>query len=363
MHSELERIAFGKVLPLFENSPKDPMLYSVLEGVQPGRIFVDHAENPKMALVWGGMEYAYLGGEVGSADARQAVFQIVEEVILPAVNQGEYGFVSIFPEGEDQRKMLLDLFEDRQPVSFGVNIYTFDAAVFKRLAADMALLPEGYTLVRLDRDVLGRDDFQYLNEDISFCWESVDRFFEVGLGFSILYEEKSVSSCYAIGYGAGGYHITICTYEAHRRKGLAKHVAAAFLSASLEDGKAVYWLNDAPNTASRKLAESLGFRYLKDLYPVDIPAEPYGFHLGLAAHFYHYLKMYEEAGELYERAFKVQAGDGQAYFQAAKAWARAGMPEKAFEYLEKGAFDRDILLGEEAFETLHALPQWGAITG
>lgn len=98
-------------------------------------------------------------------------------------------------------------------------------------------------------------------------------------------------------------------------------------------GRTIYWINDAPNVASRRLSESLGFVYDGDLHPVDIPEHPYRFHLGLAKHFCQYLESYEQAGQLYDVAFRIRDGDADAYRQAARAWEMAGNPAKAQQYL------------------------------
>lgn len=362
MYSELERKEYGKIQPFFKDAPKDPMLYAVLEGFQPGRVFVDQGARPSFALVWGGMEYAYLGGHLNSPEHQQAVSKIVEEEMLPALEGS--GFVSVFPPDEAARQLLLTMFSHREPVSYGVNIYNFCGGESSNLSNHPGKLPTGYSLARLDQDNLAQEEFSHIQDDIIYCWESVGRFLELGLGFSVLHQGKPVSSCYAIGYGAGAYHITISTARDHRRKGLAKQAASAFLHQSLSDGKTIYWLNDAPNIASRKLAESLGFIYRQDLYPVDIPCAPGPFHLGLAGHFYSYLNLYQQAGELYQKAFKFQQGDVDTYLNAARAWARAQFPERALDCLQKaaraGSIDKQVL-DESAFDGLRDLSEWYSI--
>jgi hypothetical protein len=141
-----------------------------------------------------------------------------------------------------------------------------------------------------------------------------------------------VSICYTIGYGGGAYQIDIWTHPEHRRKGLARCAAIAFLNESLKRGRTIYWINDVPNVASRRLAESFGYIYTGDLPTVDIPLRPYHFHRNLAQHFANYLGMDREAGELYDLAFSIQAGDSEAYLMAATAWQQAGDSQKAEKY-------------------------------
>jgi RimJ/RimL family protein N-acetyltransferase len=301
MHFKLKKSDYQKALPLAEGMPKDPMMHTVIEGHQAGQVLADHPEHPTAALIWGGMEYAYLVGENAAAFIPE-VKAYVENVILSSDAGGGLGFVSVFSPDEETRQALLEAFEERSPVSYGVNGYVFDAVKFRELAKTLKSLPDGYSLIGLDREALVRPALKAVRDDLAYCWETIERFLELGLGFAVMYDGKPASSCYTIGFGAEAYHITISTWPDFRRRGLARQAVAALIRTTLERGKTVYWLNDSPNTASRRLAESLGFSHTGDLYPVDIPAEPGRFHCGLAGHFAGYLKDSTEAEKLYHTA-------------------------------------------------------------
>jgi len=310
-------------------------LHMVLEGNRPGRIFVDRPSDPSVALIWTGMEYAYLIGEPGGHGAE--VVQIVEELILPILEEAGLDFVTIFPHGVSPAAVQA-WFPKRKPVSFGVNSFTFERDRFERLRLQARPLPPGYERVRLDRHTLDQAACQGIQQDILFCWESLERFEALGLGYSISSPQGEVASaCYAIAYGAEAFHINIWTHHDHRRKGLARHAAIAFLDEGLQENRTIYWINDAPNIASRRLAESVGFVYAGDLATVDIPVHPHFFHLNLAEHFASYLGLYRQAGELYDEAFAIQAGNSEAYDQAALVWRQAGDPAKAEMYRHKAA--------------------------
>ncbi len=320
---------------LLGSIPRDPMLYMVLEGNRPGRIFVDRPANPSVALIWTGMEYAYLIGDAAGAGAE--VVHVVEQTILPTLDEAGLGFVSIFPYGVSPA-VVQAWFPQRQPVSFGVNSFVFERDRFERLRLQARPLPPGYEQVRLDRHTLDREACRGIRDDILFCWNSLERFDALGLGYSIASPQDGVvSACYAIGYGAEAFHINVWTHHDHRRKGLARHVVIAFLDQSLQKGQTIYWINDTPNVASRRLAESVGFVYAGDLATVDIPVHPHQFHLNLAEHFADYLGLYRQAGELYDMAFAVQTGDSEAYRKAASVWRQAGDPAKAALYQQKAA--------------------------
>ena len=330
MFSELREAEFGCLRPLLPSVPRDPMLYMVLEGNRQGRVFVDRPSSPDAALIWTGMEYAYLIGE--AAGSRAEVVHVVEHVILPALENAGLGFVTVFPNGVSPATVQA-WFPERQPVSFGVNSFTFEPERYERQRLSAKPLPRGYERVRLDRRILDQAPWQGIQQDILFCWESLERFEALGLGYGILSPQgEVVSACYAIAYGAEAFHIEIWTHHDHRRKGLARQAAIAFLEESLQSGRTIYWINDAPNIASRHLAESIGYVYARDLATVDIPVHPHHFHLRLAEHFASHLGLYRQAGELYDQAFAIQPGSSEAYHQAALVWRQAGDPNKAEMY-------------------------------
>ena len=333
MFTELEKIKFNHLSPLLHPIPRDPMLYMVLEGNRPGRIFVDRPSNPSVALIWNGMEYAYLVGD--SAEAGLEVAQVVEQSILPALDEAGLDFISLFIFGVSP-DVVQSWFPKRLPVSFGVNSFTFERSRYEMLRQRTRPLPPSYKKVKLDKHTLEQPAYQGIREDIMYCWDSLDRFEAFGLGYAIQNSQgEVVCACYAIGYGARAFHIDIWTHHDHRRKGLAQHAALAFLEESLQKDQTIYWINDAPNIASRCLAESVGFIYAGDLATVDIPVHPHQFHLNLADHFTNYLGLYRQAGELYEMAFAIQAGNSEVYQKAALVWRQAGDLAKAGLYQQK----------------------------
>ena len=330
MLTKLPPTKYKRLAPLLKRVPPDPMLYMLLEGNRPGQVFVDRVRKPSVALIWTGMEYAYLLGD--PADDWEDVMDLIEESFLPDLAEIGFDFLTIFPFGVSAN-LVMDWFSERRPVSFGVNAFRFDRDRFDQLRAQVKTQPAGFELVRLDRVILQQDDYIGIDEDIICCWDSLARFESLGLGYAIQDQAgQIVSTCYAIGVGAGAYHIDIWTHPDHRRKGLARRAANAFLDHSLENDRTIYWINDAPNTASRRLAESLGFVYTGDLETVDIPVFPGSFHLNLAEHFAETLELHREAGELYDTAFELQAGTSGEYRKAAEVWEKAGDLDKAEMY-------------------------------
>lgn len=74
---------------------------------------------------------------------------------------------------------------------------------------------------------------------------------------------------------------------------------------------------------------------------------------------------YQQAAECYDRAFTVQEGTPDDYYQAAVAWASAGDRDRATGYLQN-AIDQGwqhsaALQGTEAFSPWRGTEPWGGI--
>ncbi len=356
---------FTKIRPLLDKCLPDPMLYTVIEGNQPGRVFVDDREEPGCAYIWPRTEYSYIVGGSSSLDFYQSIHDLIEMEILPVMERNGMGFISIIPFTEAHREIFLELFNDRHPLSLGVNTFSFDEERFQNSHLTDYSLQDSFTLGMVDRGVLDLPVNEHIKEDIRYCWGSIGRFLELGMGTCILEGGKVASCCYALAYGAGSYHVNIWTAREYRRRGFAKIVCAAFIDRCLTEGKALYWLCDRDNLASRCLAESLGYEYQGDLYPVDVPCNPFEFYLGLGEHFLYTLQCYDQASQLYETAFTLGDADKDAFYRAAIALARAGYREKALvrleEAIKKGWDDVESLLAEDGLMSLRDDPRFGSL--
>lgn len=365
MHSELTIGEFEKLHPLLENCLPDPMLHTVLEGNQPGRVFVDQREEPTCAYVWPMMEYSYIIGQPAQPAFYQSLRQVIETQVLPMMAQSGMGFISIIPFDNRHRVIFQELFADRWPLSLGVNTFTFDEAHYRNACSSLSALPDGFTLVEMDSGTLEDPANEQTLEDIRYCWGNLERFLELGKGTCLLEDGEIVSCCYAIAYGAQAYHVNVWTALNQRRKGFARLVCAAFIESCLAQGRSLYWLCDRDNLASRMLAESLGYTYQGDLFPVDVPCSPVEFYAHLGEHFFNTLLRYDRAAELYEQAFALGSTDKDALYQAAVAWARAGNPQKALGRLQdavgEGWHDQEALLAEGSFALLQSKPDWEAL--
>ena len=363
MLHELEKSEFHKVLPLFQGYLQDPMMHAVIEGRSSGRVFVDDAADPGAAFVWTGTECAYVAGGEGSSRFEQALHQLVLEEIIPAAQSSGRDFLSLFSFPGSYAPKLEDLFSAQVPLRTPLSTFYFDEGRFDARHREPQKQPMGaITLKRIGAEELANPRNEHLSGEIAAYWGTAGSFLEDGIGYCVLDGEHLVSWCYVQAYGQGAQTIDIWTVPSHRRRGLGTLVAAAVINRSLAEGYSPFWICDKANVGSRRLAERLGFRYTGDIFLIDIPFQPYAFYRSLAEHFFLPQGEYRQAAESYERAFSVQEGEAEDYYNAAVVWASAGEGDRALEYIRKaienGWNDLDRIDNERAFAPFRGTKPW-----
>lgn len=331
---ELEPSQFSVTLPLFSPYLKDPLLHAVLENRRNGRVFVDDPVDAQVAFVWTNTECAYLVGVKGVEELGSALHQLLLDEIIPATEAAGRDFLSLFPFPNLISMELERVLGDLLPLRTPVNIYSFHPEAFSVRRAKSDSLPPGFRVAAIDEEILQDPDNAYLAGEIAFYWDSIHDF-PSEFGHCVLHDDQVVSWCYVQAVGARAQTIDIWTALDHRRKGLGTVAASAFIDHCLSEGHTPFWLNDAANVASRKLAERLGFDYQEDMYLVDIPFQPFDFYRGLATHFFLPNQEHEKAAEAFERAFSVREGEAEDYYNAAVAWASTGNVDRALANLGK----------------------------
>ncbi len=362
MSYELHRRDFGRILLLIAGCHFDPTVYAVIEGRKNGRIFTNSPDNPTAAFIWNNTEWAYLVGDVDN-HFYEWLFQRIRIDFLPRLT--DIGYLSIFTYSPSGRSRLLEICREQHPHSPAVNTFTFDAARFAQLQTRREPLPNAYEAALITPDILSLEENQHLQDDLAFYWDSINAFRQWGLGTCILHQGRIVSCCNSDAFGRDGHRINIWTARDHRRRGLAQHAGAAFVSHCLRQQQTPVYLCDEGNVASHRLAESLGFVYTGDLYTVDVPVRPFAFYKMLGSHFRDTLKQYNRAAHYFETALQIRSGDAALYYETAVSYALAQDEAKAYHYLHTavihGWHDWTAFEQEAAFRPYLHQPHWPAL--
>jgi RimJ/RimL family protein N-acetyltransferase len=191
-------------------------------------------------------------------------------------------------------------------------------------------VPEGYRLAPVDRRLLGRTDLKNHAQVADWVagWHSTDDFMQNGFGFCLVCDGAAEIASWCIADTVLGERceIGVTTDVGHRRRGLAATVVGAAVEYCVKHRfTEIGWHCLASNAGSIAVATKVGFEleraydgysaYLPAENPADLtPAE------------------YRDWALHYARV----TGEGLGYsFHAAEAWAMAGEPERALDYLRR----------------------------
>jgi RimJ/RimL family protein N-acetyltransferase len=120
-------------------------------------------------------------------------------------------------------------------------------------------LPPGFVLAPMDADLMRQaaaGGYPWLGG----TWKSAAAFAQDGVGFCVLEGGRIASLCYSVFVHGRHHEIDILTFSAHRRLGLGRVVATAFIAECLRRSLEPGWDCFQDNLPSHRLAEALGFQ-------------------------------------------------------------------------------------------------------
>lgn len=230
------------ILPLFDRAvPNHPMLFSTLAGNNPGRAFVDDANQPAQCFVRTGDGLNFFSQLASQAffDESLAFSRELGHVLI--VWRANAWQIEI-PKAD--KLLQRSEFTDFDPVS----------PAFTRLAASP--LREGLAFQTINRDLL--EACEWKGEIESFCG-SLENFLAHGFGVCLLQSQEIIAEAYAPFVAPGAVEIGAVTREAQRGKGYAALTCARLIQTCLDRQLKPYWSCDADNLPSVNLAVKLGF--------------------------------------------------------------------------------------------------------
>lgn len=229
-----------------------------------------------------GMLYAYLSGRMGyaiaDADYRSAQVRVGDfcffagkpDAAVAAWRPAEIRpYTILIPQTRDWDTLIEQTApRARRSVRYAFcKCNAFDTALLHRFAD---ALPAAYELRRMDEGLYRLAVREEWSRDLVSQYPTWEAYAAHGAGYAVL--RKGALVCGASSYAdwPDGLEIEIDTHPAHRRRGLARACAAAFMLDCLERGLHPSW--DAANEASARLARTLGYRPA-GAYPVYESAE------------------------------------------------------------------------------------------
>lgn len=230
-----------------------PLILAVIQGRQRGLAFADRPDKPDAAVVISSAGFTCF---LDSDDRQFSEFDHEFMELLRRPSEGVPSYLLWYSPPLRWREWL-----DRQAtVRCRERVRLTFAGKLNDLPSGDCSLPSGWRLCGIDAQRL--DEMQELGLDVvPKFWVSADDFLNQGVGRCLVDENDNiVSVCYSASVAGGQAEVDVLTREGYRGQGNALMVARAFLRACLSRGITPVWDCFSANTASLKLAYSLGFK-------------------------------------------------------------------------------------------------------
>ena len=263
----------SKVGPLFQRlAQSQPMCTAVLEGIYPGKLYVDDLAQPRTALLTTCIEseahgiWCFLAGEpANDAFSKSLNAAIFSRQII--TNNTPILFLTCDP---DDWSGQMDVVVAPRPLIW-IRRYHF---IGHQVGLDWrAALPPGFTVGSMNEDLYRLPDLQ-LPEDVAATlakWQAMTAPQFMDFGFVILDRtgpQLVIAAWATVDFiAAGAGDLGFFTQPDYRRGTLGTIAASAALEHAFASGlRRVNWTCDADNPGSVRTAEKLGLEHLEDYH-------------------------------------------------------------------------------------------------
>lgn len=276
MISELNKNDFYRCNSLI-NQQGQIEVKAVIEGINPGRIFVDNITSPSSGLVWLGNNdgFFFIGNEENEVFTNE-INNFIDAVIKPDAKKVGLNWFEGMGNQPRWNKVIEKVFEHRKLESWNQRVYTLQKENYQ--ANYEATLEQGYIVRNINKTLYENisndiNNIEFLHSQILKSWSSPDEFFNKGIGYCIVYDNNIISVCFSVFVVENVHSVAIETLEAYRRKKLAQRIANRFVKDCLETDRLPYWDCMEDNEPSIAIAKNIGFtnlfNYVGYYFPFD----------------------------------------------------------------------------------------------
>ncbi|GGH13050.1 GNAT family N-acetyltransferase [Paenibacillus segetis] len=260
---ELHVDQFPIVESFFINKKNYIPALSVIHGNYPGRVFVDNAQIPNIAIVWAIGRWMYLEGSLSSLKNEFVVNSFIENVVIPDCRERHTNWFEIYTSDDEQwDKLFLAEIDYIKVDKHYESVYTLNLSKFNQVKHKIASAEDEIEVRLLDFDILPESFYH-----VSYISEKFKS--KQSQGVQIKKDNQVVTICKNNGFiFRNEYFIDIDTLaQAERGKGYATIAAIQLIDHLLEGEMYPLWETTHENIPSHKLALKLGFE-VRENYPV-----------------------------------------------------------------------------------------------
>ncbi|RAN87531.1 GNAT family N-acetyltransferase [Bacillus sp. SRB_28] len=261
MISELNRDNFYKCNSLL-NEKGQLEVKAVIAGVNPGRIFVDNIYSPNSGLIWlGNNDGFFFIGSAENEKFNNEMKSFIDDVIEPEARKAGLNCFEAIGNHSKWNKTIEKIFQHRKLKSWNQRVYALKEEDYED--NHELKIEQGYRVLKMSKALYENQgnvfkNIEFLQSKILEFW-STDEFFNVGIGYCIVYDSMIVSVCFS-GFVFENIHcIDIETIEGHQGRKLAQTIAHSFVKECLENNIIPYWDCMEINKPSVAVVENVGF--------------------------------------------------------------------------------------------------------
>ncbi len=255
---ELERSQFGRC----ENvvNPRGQLeVKAIIEGINPGRVFVDNKNRPSSGLVWlGNHDGFFFFGDEKNGQFIKKIPIFIDRVIAPQAREFGLQWFECFGNHRGWEKAIENIFAQKELKCWNQKVFTMSERGGNVLRD--VFLPREFSLFRLSRENFSQEisNFLFWAKRICQFWDDPISFFEKGIGYGILKDKEIVGLCFS-GFVSGSTHgIDIETLPDFQGKKLAQIMAGEFLKECNIRNFRPYWDCMESNRPSEAVARKIG---------------------------------------------------------------------------------------------------------
>lgn len=231
---------------------------AVINGNNPGWVFVEDPDDPSSALVWSqGIEGFYLMGSNANPRFNSVLLPYIDTELLPRMKDKQYTKFEVSGTHKKWDATIEKLFKGRDLKSFVQRVYTYTL----KAPPQSKPLPKGFAIVPVDKKLLSSslENSTYVVEELEKCWHSIRVFLHDGFAYCVINNDAIASICYVSFVSGKTYAVGVETFAGYKQQGFASAVAAECVMRALKEKVIPYWDCSVVNTGSVKTAEGLGF--------------------------------------------------------------------------------------------------------
>ncbi|MBN1248122.1 MAG: GNAT family N-acetyltransferase [Anaerolineae bacterium] len=259
MFVELPKTHYHRVRPLFAPLAYNLEVPSILDGNTRGVIFVDDLEAPKQALMWDHLMAMFLAGHSEDPEFSAELRDWLTEVPVPQARKYGIDALTIDTTHHEWDETLPRLLNAYRLTRGTRHSYTHTGKHVR-----LGEIPVEYVIQPVTPQLLARDDLQgqgWLEGWISSYWPTLEHYFQLGIGYVALLEDRAVASlCISVFVTEHAYEFGTATHEDHRNRGLSTAAAGNCINRCLARDIAPIWHCWADNLPSIAVARKIGFK-------------------------------------------------------------------------------------------------------